>query len=75
MEVDFILGQGKVAIEVKGANRVDKNNLKGLLAFREEYSPERVIVVCNEKQKRIYKNIEITPWNDFLKQLWKGDIL
>ncbi|MFO8052991.1 MAG: AAA family ATPase [Candidatus Omnitrophota bacterium] len=75
LEVDFILGQGKVAIEVKGANRVDKNNLKGLLAFREEYSPERAIVVCNEKQKRIYKNIEITPWAEFLDQLWSGDIL
>lgn len=75
LEVDFILGSGEVAIEVKGTKRVDKNSLKGLAAFREEYSPKRAIVVCNEKQKRIYKNIEITPWNDFLKQLWKGNIL
>ncbi len=75
LEVDFILGEGEVAIEVKGARRVDKNNLKGLFAFREEHSPKRAIVVCNEKEKRLYKGIEITPWRDFFCQLWKGNIL
>jgi predicted AAA+ superfamily ATPase len=75
LEVDFVLDRGKVAIEVKGTQRVDKNNLKGLFAFKEEYSPKKAIVVCNEKEKRIYKGIEIMPWRDFLYHLWKGKIL
>ncbi len=75
LEVDFILGEGEVVIEAKGARRVDKNNLKGLFAFREEHSPKRAIVVCNEKEKRLYKGIEIMPWRDFFCQLWKGNIL
>jgi predicted AAA+ superfamily ATPase len=75
LEVDFVLDRGKVAIEVKGTQRVDKNNLKGLFAFKEEYLPKRAIVVCNEKEKRAYKGIEIMPWRDFLYHLWKGEIL
>jgi uncharacterized protein len=75
LEVDFILGKGEAAIEVKGTQRVDKNDLKGLAAFKQEYSPKRTIIVCNEKEKRIHKGIEITPWNNFLKELWNGNIL
>ena len=75
LEVDFVLGAGKVALEVKGASRVDKTGLKGLSAFIEEYSPKRSIVVCNEKEKRIHGKIEIMPWNDFLRELWDGNIL
>lgn len=75
LEVDFILGDGEAAIEVKGSRRVDKNHLKGLFAFRQEHSPKKAIVVCNEKEKRIHQGIEILPWRDFLRQLWKGNIL
>lgn len=45
LEVDFILGRGEVAIEVKGTSRVDTRRLKSLYAFREEYSPRITIVV------------------------------
>ena len=75
MEVDFILGQGEVAVEIKGASRVDKNDLTGLEAFMETNSPKRCIVVCNEKEKRVHYKIEILPWADFLRELWKGDIM
>jgi len=75
LEVDFILGKGEVALEVKGANRIDKNDLKALMAFREEYSSKRSIVVCNEKEKRIYKDIEIIPYRMFLKELWRGGVI
>jgi len=33
LEVDFVLGAGQAALEVKGAKRIDKSDLKGLLAF------------------------------------------
>ncbi|VAX35228.1 FIG01016502: hypothetical protein [hydrothermal vent metagenome] len=75
VEVDFILGNGQIALEIKGSSRVDSNHLRGLLTFQEKYSPQKAILVCNEKEKRIYKNIQIMPWRIFLNDLWKGNIL
>lgn len=75
LEVDFILENGLVAIEVKGTNRVDQADVKGLKAFSEEHSTERLICVCNEKFSRISNDIHFYPWRDFLTDLWKGQIL
>ena len=33
LEVDFVLGEGEVAIEVKGTSRVDNRDLRPLVAF------------------------------------------
>jgi predicted AAA+ superfamily ATPase len=75
LEVDFVLDAGKVAIEIKGSERVDKKDMNGLEAFVREYSPKRSIIVCNEKAKRLCGKIEILPWEDFLHGLWAGGIL
>jgi len=75
LEVDFILGRGEVAIEVKGTSRVDTRDLKPLYAFTEEYSPRKAIVVCNERARRIHGDITIVPWKEFLYDLWEGDII
>lgn len=75
LEVDFVLGSGEVAIEVKGTKRVDKKDLHGVMAFAEAYSPKRSIVICNEKEKRVHQKIAILPWADFLHKLWEGKIL
>mgnify|MGYP001585977580 CR=1 FL=1 len=75
LEVDFILGGGKIAIEVKGSSRVDKNDLAGMNGFIDEYSPKKAIIVSNEKQKRTHGKIEIMPWTVFLNELWEGKII
>ena len=75
LEVDFVLGGGEAAIEIKGTNRVDKRDLRGLLAFMEGHSPKRSIVICNEREKRLHNKIEILPWQNFLLELWGGNIL
>ncbi|MFH0771672.1 MAG: AAA family ATPase [Candidatus Omnitrophota bacterium] len=74
IEVDFVLGQGEIAIEVKGSSRIDKKDLNGLEAFNGEYSSKRNILICNEKEKRVSGRIEILPWEIFLKELWAGKI-
>jgi len=74
LEVDFVLGRGEIAIEIKSSSRVDKRDFKPLLAFIEEYSPKKAILVCNEKEKRIHGKIEIFPWRNFLNELWEGRI-
>lgn len=75
LEVDFILGGGEVAIEVKGSSRVDSAELRPLARFIEDYKPAKSIVVCNEKSPRKHENIQIIPWRRFLKMLWNGEIM
>lgn len=75
LEVDFVLGRGRAAIEIKGSDRVDPRDLKSLKAFIEEYSPKKAMIVCNEKEKRVSGKIQIIPWRDFLSDLWSGRIL
>lgn len=75
LEVDFILGLGEAAIEVKGSGHVDKRDVYGLDAFTEACSPKKSILVCNEKEKRVHGKITILPWKVFLHELWAGKIL
>lgn len=75
LEVDFILGDGEAAIEVKGGNRIDSKDLKPMRAFMEEHHPAKAIVVCNEKKERLADNIHIIPWRRFLEALWEGKII
>ncbi len=75
LEVDFILGDGEVAIEVKGTNRVDSRDLRPLLTFIDEYHPRQAMVVCNEPAERVIGPIIIKPWRVFLGELWKRKIM
>jgi predicted AAA+ superfamily ATPase len=75
LEVDFILGHGEVAIEVKGTSRVDKADLRPLKTFIQEYRPGSAFVVCNERAARLHEDIRILPWRDFLKMLWNGEVI
>ncbi len=75
LEVDFILGGGEAALEVKGQSRVDNRALRPLSAFRDEYSPKKALVVCNEREERVVGGIRILPWQRFLEELWEGRII
>ena len=75
LEVDFILGDGEVALEVKGKNHIETRDLRALIAFMDEFSPKKALVVCNEKEKRAHGKIEILPWRMFLEELWGGEII
>ncbi|MCG2712028.1 MAG: AAA family ATPase [Elusimicrobia bacterium] len=75
LEVDFILGGGEVALEVKGVKEVLPGHLKGLRAFGEEYSSCKRIVVSLDNNPRLIDGIEILPWKIFLDRLWSGKII
>jgi predicted AAA+ superfamily ATPase len=75
LEVDFVLGSGEVAVEVKGASRIDDRELRPLITFSEEHKPRKAFLVCNEASERIVRGIRIVPWTLFLDQLWRGDII
>jgi predicted AAA+ superfamily ATPase len=61
LEVDFVLGDGEVAVEVKGTSRVDSSDLRALRAFIEDNRPRRAIVVCNEPAPRRHEGIDVLP--------------
>ncbi len=75
LEVDFVLGDGEMAVEVKGAGRVSNKELKGLTAFAEEFAPKHALVVCNESEERALGKLRMVPWRIFLKKLWAGEYL
>jgi predicted AAA+ superfamily ATPase len=75
LEVDFILGGGEVAVEVKGTGRVDTRDFKPMQAFIETYSPRSAYIVCNENTRRVHKGIVVIPWREFLQDLWTGKII
>lgn len=80
LEVDFILGRAEVAIEVKISEQVHQQDLKGLIGFCEEHPNTKAIVVSQDPRPRLLTmgtdiNITILPWQDFLAQLWAGDII
>ncbi|OAI47109.1 AAA family ATPase [Gammaproteobacteria bacterium SCGC AG-212-F23] len=80
LEVDFILGKAEVAIEIKISERIDKSEIKGLIAFQEEHRPKNTYLVClTERPRKITTNnqseILALPWETFLKKLWAGEII
>ena len=74
-EVDFILGRGQVALEVKGASRIDNADLRHLKAFIQEHRPKKALLVCNERAPRMVESIHVLPWREFLSMLWEGTII
>ena len=75
LEVDFVLGNGEVAIEIKGTSRVEDKALRPLRTFIDEYAPPKALVVCNEPAERVVGPIRILPWKVFLRLLWAGEII
>lgn len=75
LEVDFVLGDGEVAVEVKGSSRIDTSDFRSLRAFVADNRPRHAILVCNESTPRIVDGIEVLPWREFLGRLWSGKLV
>lgn len=73
LEVDFVLNRGEVAVEVKG--RVRRGDLRAMRAFREDFGPQRAIIVTAERDRRRIDGIDVIPYQDFLLELHGGEIV
>ncbi len=77
-EVDFIINEGKLGIEVKLSQQVDKDDYKGLLSFHKEYPQARLLLVSRDSRSRkiviAEAVIEIIPYQQFLRDLWAGKL-
>jgi predicted AAA+ superfamily ATPase len=74
LEVDFVLGRGEAALEIKLSRNVVPSDIRGLIEFAGDYNPAYSAVVCLEPRPRKItvkgKDILILPVEDFLKSLW-----
>jgi predicted AAA+ superfamily ATPase len=77
LEVNFIIGDS-VAVEVKATAKPNSEDLKGLYAIAEENTWKRQILVCGTTRRQRVSgdsgSIEIQPWQEFLADLWAGNI-
>ncbi|MCY3746719.1 MAG: DUF4143 domain-containing protein [Acidobacteria bacterium] len=72
-EVDFIIGDMRIAIEAKGAARIGSRHLKGLRTLAQDHPEvQRRAVVCLEPRAlETDDGIEILPVRRFLDKLWE----
>jgi predicted AAA+ superfamily ATPase len=75
IEVDFIVGDVRCAIEAKAASRVTSDHLKGLrqLAVDQPGVRRRVVASLEPSPRVTEDGIEILPWRVFLDRLWSGE--
>ncbi len=76
VEVDFIVNDMELAIEVKAAEKITSNHLKGLRHLAQDHPRAgRRVVVCREpRARRTDDGIEILPAATFIRHLWRGDL-
>ncbi|MDE0269266.1 MAG: DUF4143 domain-containing protein [Acidimicrobiaceae bacterium] len=75
IEVDFVVGDMRLAVEAKASTKITSTHLKGLRTLAEEHpNTNHKIVVCLEpRQRRTEDGIDITPAADFIRNLWQDD--
>ena len=75
-EVDFVVGDGLVAVEAKAGARIANRHLKGLRSFAQDH-PEvarRVLVCLEPRPRRTEDGIDVLPAEDFASRLWRGEL-
>ena len=71
IEVDAVIGDARVAIEIKSVEEVMPKHLKGLKAFGEEHPQSRLIIVSLDPINRRIGEVESIYVLDFFKMLWE----
>jgi predicted AAA+ superfamily ATPase len=76
-EVDFVVGAGICAIEVKATTHAHADHLKGLRELRVDHPKidRRILVSLDPRPRRTDDGIEILPAVEFLSRLWADKII
>ncbi len=75
IEVDFVVGDMRCAIEAKAVARVTSDHLKALRQLVvDQPGVRRRVVASLEPSPRVTEDgIEVLPWRVFLDRLWSGE--
>ena len=74
-EVDAVIGDARIAIEMKSTDDVQRKHTEGLRDFAQEHPNARLILVSRDKITRRHGNIDLYYATDFFKALWDGEII
>ena len=72
LEVDAVVGEARLAIEIKSVEEVLPRHLKGLKSFAEDYPSAHLLIVSLDPFNRRIGDVECVYVLDFFKQLWAG---
>lgn len=75
IEVDAIIGDARVAIEIKSTDHVDHGDKKGIMEFAKEHPNAKQILVSRDRISRRSGNMDLYYVTDFFKTLWAGEII
>ena len=73
-EVDAVIGDARVAIEIKSVEEVLPRHLRGLKAFASDYPDSRLLIVSLDPINRKMGDVECIYILDFFKKLWKEGV-
>ena len=74
IEVDAVIGDARLAIEIKSVAEVLPKHLTGLKTFMEEHPDTRPIIVSLDRISRRCGEMEALYVMDFLRMLWAGEL-
>ena len=75
IEVDAVIGDARVAIEIKSADSIQANHKKGLVEFAKEHPKVKQILVSRDRISRRSGEIDLYYVTDFFKALWNDEII
>ena len=75
-EVDFVLGDMRLAIEAKATSRITRDHLKGLRSLTVDHADvgRRVVACLEPRARRTEDGIDILPAEAFVRRLWEGEL-
>ena len=75
LEVDAVIGDARVAIEIKSTDHVDHDDKKGVMEFAKEHPETKQILVSRDRVSRRSGDVDLYYVTDFFKALWAGEII
>lgn len=75
LEVDAIIGDARVAIEIKSKEHIDHDDKKGVTEFAKEHPDTKQIIVSKDRISRRSGDVDLYYVTDFFKALWAGEII
>ena len=75
VEVDAVIGDARVAIEIKSTETVQASHKKGLAEFAKEHPKTRQVLVSRDRISRRSGEVDLFYVLDFFKALWNDEII
>lgn len=75
LEVDAVIGDARVAIEIKSKEHIGHDDKKGVMEFAKEHPDTKQIIVSRDRISRRSGDVDLYYVTDFFKALWAGEII